>query len=75
MIKQPKICTPDKTTVKIKTSLALIQSLCNQLLTHYDQLSPPEIIDLIEVIELQTFLLQELLGDGLDVSHLFENNL
>ena len=47
---------------KIEASLQTIQTHCNQVLSYYPQLPPHEIIDLIEVIEIQNFLLQELLA-------------
>jgi len=59
MTKQSETHCPQDTTVKITTSLALIQGLCDQLLTHYHQLSPQEAIDLIEIIELQIYQIQE----------------
>ncbi len=43
---------------KIETSLAIIQLYCDQLLSHYHQLSPQQAVELIEAIEVQNFLLQ-----------------
>lgn len=47
---------------KIETSLEVIQIHCNELLSHYPRLSSQQVIALIEVIEIQNFLLQEWLA-------------
>ncbi len=52
-----------ETPHKIETSLAIIQSYCDQLLSHYHRLSPQQIVELIEAIEVQNFLLQEMFAN------------
>jgi len=63
--KHPSTTGPNHNDVRreIETSLELIQSHCDQLLSHYHRLSPPQVIALIEVIENQTFLLQEMFAN------------
>ncbi len=47
----------------IETSLEVIQSHCDQLLSNYHRLSSQQAIALIEVIENQNFLLQEMFAN------------
>ncbi len=57
---------------KIETLLADIQSLCDQLLSNYHCLSSQQVVALIEVIEIQNFLLQEMFAKIAPASQIAE---
>jgi hypothetical protein len=59
---------------KIEISLEAIQVHCNQLLSDYPRLSSQEVIDLIETIEIHSFLLQELLAQVAPSASLADND-
>jgi len=59
----PESRNHNETPRKIETSLAIIQSHCDQLLSNYQRLSPQQAVALIEAIEVQNFLLQEMIAN------------